>query len=272
MKRFLCILFAVILTFSPAISAGKYDKQLMTIEEELYGINYSDQSDEKRIARLEQSVYGLVSKKSLAERVKKISDDLSADVIDEKIKPCEDTFMAEEEALAADETVRYPVLDRVETKLFSKMYDKNTLDNRLARIEKQLFNNQTYESESYNERVERIKNNVFKEDYRMASQNAPYDDLSYGSGMASGDLSGLNRNLFTGRGRTSFSDRLASLENEMLGGSYDYDTEEERINRLNSAYKAQHSIKKYDSNRFQQGLSTAMQVGAMILMVLCMVL
>ena len=106
MKRFLCILFAVILTFSPAISAGKYDKQLMTIEEELYGINYSDQSDEKRIARLEQSVYGLVSKKSLAERVKKISDDLSADVIDEKIKPCEDTFMAEEEALAADESVR----------------------------------------------------------------------------------------------------------------------------------------------------------------------
>ena len=90
--------------------------------------------------------------------------------------------------------------------------------------------------------------------------------------MRNGDLSGLNRNLYTGSGRTSFSDRLANLENEMLGGSYDSDTEEERINRLNSAYKAQQSIKRYDSNRFQQGLATAMQVGAMILMVLCMVL
>ena len=273
MKRFLYVLFTILITVSSGICSDKYSDRLLTIEEELYGINYSDQSDETRIARLEQSVYGVVSKKSLAERVKKISEDLSADVIDEKIKPCEDTFMAEEEeeALAADETVRYPVLDRVETKLFNKMYDKSSLDDRLVRIEKQLFN-QEYKSDSYNARVERIKNNVFKEDYRMASENAYYDDLSYGNGIQSGDLSGLNRNLFTGRGRTSFSDRLASLENEMLGGSYDDDTEEERINRLNSAYKAQNSIRKYDSNRFQQGLSTAMQVGAMILMVLCMVL
>ncbi len=271
MKRFLYMLIIVFLTFTPAL-AGKYDTQLLTMEEELYGINYADQNDETRLARLEQSVYGTVSQNSIAERVKKISDDLCADVINEKIKPCKDTFMAEEESkLAADETVSYPALDRVETKLFNKTYEKNDLDNRLARIEKHLFN-QTYDKDSYNERVERIKNNVFKEDYRMASQNAYYDDLSYGSGMRSEDLSGLNRNLFTGRGKTSFEDRLSSLENQMLGGSYNYDTDEERINRLNSAYKAQKSMNKYDSNRFQQGLSTAMQIGAMILMVLCMVL
>ena len=148
----------------------------------------------------------------------------------------------------------------------------HAMEEEIEALNRELEVRSDYDSDSYNERVERIKNNVFKDDYRMALQNAPYDDLSYGSGMRSEDLSGLNRNLFTGRGRTSFSDRLASLENQMLGGSYDYDTEEERINRLNSAYKAQNSIKKYDSNRFQQGLSTAMQVGAMILMVLCMVL
>ena len=273
MKRFLYLLFTILLTLTPVPASDKYADRLLTIEEELYGINYSDQSAETRIARLEQSIYGVVSKKSIDERVKKISDDLSADVISEKIKPCEDTFMAEEEAeeLAADETVRYPALDRVETKLFSQTYDKNTLDDRLVRIEKQLFS-RVYEDDSYNARVERIKNNVFKDDYRMASENAYYDDLSCGNGMRNGDLSGLNRNLYTGSGRTLFSDRLANLENEMLGGSYDSDTEEERINRLNSAYKAQQSIKRYDSNRFQQGLATAMQVGAMILMVLCMVL
>ncbi len=273
MKRFLIIIFAALITLTPSISAGRYSAQLLTIEEELFGINYADQSDETRLARLEQSVYGTVSKQSIQERVRKLSEDLSADVIHEKIEPCEDTFIAQEdeEELASDSTVQYPALDRVETKLFSKTYGSNDLAARLVRIEKQLFN-ETYDKDSYNERVERIKNNVFKEDYRTASQSAYYDDLSYGSGMQSGDLSGLNRNLFSGRNRTSFSDRLASLENEMLGGSYDYDTEEERINRLNSAYKAQNSIKKYDSNRFQQGLSTAMQVGAMLLMVLCMVL
>ena len=98
MKRFLYLLFTILLIVTPVPASDKYADRLLTIEEELYGINYSDQSDETRIARLEQSIYGVVSKKSLDERLKKISDDLSADVISEKIKPCEDTFMAEEEA------------------------------------------------------------------------------------------------------------------------------------------------------------------------------
>ncbi len=273
MNRFLITLFIIFATFTPAICASKYNAQLITIEEELYGINYSDQSDETRLARLEESVYGVVSKNNLATRMKKLSDDLSADVIKDKIKPCEDTFMEDEssEELASDETVRYPVLDRAETKLFSKTYEKDSLDNRIARIEKQLFN-QTYLNDNYNARVERIKNNVFKEDYRIASENAHYDDIYNGSGMTSGDLSGLNRNLFTRKGQTSFSNQLANIENQMFGSSFDSDTEQQRIDRINSAYKAQNSIKKYDSNRFQQGLSTAMQIGAMLLMLVCMIL
>ena len=242
------------------------------IEEELYGLNYSDQSDEMRLARLEQSVYGTVSKRGMAERLNKLSADLSADVFDEKISPSEDTFNSEE--VAEDTTVRYPALDMVETKLFSATYGGSSLKSRIVRIEQKLFN-QVYDSDDYNTRVERIKNNVFQNDYRMASEGARYDNdyFSYGApSFDSNDLSGINRNLYSGMGRTSFADRLASLETQMFGSSYDFDTKEERMNRLDSAYKAQKSIKKYDSNRFQQGVSTAMQVGAMILMMLCMVL
>ena len=191
---------------------------------------------------------------------------------DEKISPSEDTFSFEE--VAEDTTVRYPALDMVETKLFSATYGGSSLKSRIVRIEQKLFN-QVYDSDDYNTRVERIKNNVFQNDYRMASEGARYDNdyFSYGApSFDSNDLSGFNRNLYSGMGRTSFADRLASLETQMFGSSYDFDTKEERMNRLDSAYKAQKSIKKYDSNRFQQGVSTAMQVGAMILMMLCMVL
>lgn len=267
MKRVLCVIFVLFIscTWNVGFCSSKYDTQLLKIEEELYGINYSDQPDEKRLARLEQSVYGIVSQKAISERIKKLSEDLSADVLDEKISPTEDTFAEEE--LAEDNTVRYPVLDRVETKLFHKTYDKTDLKSRIVRIEKHLFNS-TYDKEDYNTRVERIKNNVFQNDYQIASESG-YEDVPY---YSSNDLSGLNKNLYNGFGRSGFSDRLAALENRMLGGDYNSDTDEERLNRLDGAYKAQKSIKKYDSNKFQQGLSTAMQVGAMILMMLCMVL
>ncbi len=265
MERFLGIVLILCMFSGVGICSGKYEEQLFRMEEELYGINYSDQTDDKRLARLEQSVYGIVSKKPISERVKRLSDDLSADVLSEKIEPTEDTFAQED--LAEDSTVRYPALDRVETKLFSKTFDKSGLNSRIVKIEKHLFN-KTFENEDYNTRVERIKNNVFQEDYKLASESG-YEDVPY---YSSNDLSGFNRNLYNGYGRSGFSDRLAALENRMLGGEYDFDTEEERLNRLDGAYKAQKSIKKYDSNRFQQGLSTAMQVGAMILMMLCMVL
>ena len=271
--RKIVICFLLIAIGVPIWAGGKYAQELYQIEEELYGINYADQSDETRISRLEKSVYGVdFAKKSTSERMKRLVADLSADVIDEKITPTEDTFAEEE--IAEDSSVKYPALDRVETKLFSQVNDKVGLNARIVKIEKHLFN-QTYDKEDYYSRVERIKNNVFKDDYRMASEGSYSDSYFYnGSGNTfnSEDLSGLNRNLYNGAGRTTFSDRLANLENQMLGGSYDFDTEEERLNRLNGAYKAQKSIKKYDSNRFQQGMSTAMQIGAMLLMVLCMVL
>lgn len=275
MKRILlCMLMLICVINLPGIASSKYANQLYKMEEELFGIDYSDQSDETRLTRLEKSVYGIPSKqKNLGERVARLTSDLSADVLDEKIPPTEDSF-ADEEELAEDSTVRYPALDRVETKLFSRPNDKSGLNARIVKIEKHLFN-QTYDKDDYHTRVERIKNNVFKDDYKLASEGSYSDSYFYnGSGNTfnSEDLSGLNRNLYNGSGRTTFSDRLASLENQMLGNSYDTDDEFDRLNRLDSVYRAKKSINKYDSNRFQQGMSTAMQIGAMLLMVLCMVL
>ena len=58
----------------------------------------------------------------------------------------------------------------------------------------------------------------------------------------------------------------------MFGTEFSTDDMNTRIKRLNSANKAKKTSKKYDSQKFQQKMSTAMEIGAMILMILAMVL
>lgn len=66
--------------------------------------------------------------------------------------------------------------------------------------------------------------------------------------------------------------RLSRLENTMFGTNFSNDDNETRINRISSAYKASKSASKYDSNRFSQNMTTAMQIGTLLLMVLACIL
>ena len=70
----------------------------------------------------------------------------------------------------------------------------------------------------------------------------------------------------------STENRLTRLENAMFGTQFDSDDTETRINRISSAYNAQKSATKYDSNRFAQNMTTAMQIGTILLMVLACIL
>ena len=62
------------------------------------------------------------------------------------------------------------------------------------------------------------------------------------------------------------------MENQTFGTEFSKDTTEKRLKRLNSANKAQKSSQKYDSQKFNQRMSTVMEIGAMLLMILAMVL
>ena len=66
--------------------------------------------------------------------------------------------------------------------------------------------------------------------------------------------------------------RLARIENSMFGTSFASDDEQTRLNRITSAYKAEKSAGKYDSNKFAQNMATAMQIGTILLMVLACIL
>ena len=101
--------------------------------------------------------------------------------------------------------------------------------------------------------------NEFVSNYHIGNDNAP----------AIGDFSGVNDAITT---RDNLSDNLTQMEYDMFGTEFSSDDTQTRIKRLNSANKAKKTSHKYDSQKFQQHMSTAMEIGAMILMILAMVL
>ena len=51
------------------------------IENDIYGFDYSNDSSQNRVSRLEKSVYGKTSTGDINKRIKRLSADISADVI-----------------------------------------------------------------------------------------------------------------------------------------------------------------------------------------------
>lgn len=70
----------------------------------------------------------------------------------------------------------------------------------------------------------------------------------------------------------TISNRLTRLELKIFNSNFVDDDEQTRLDRVSSAYQAQKTSKKYDDNKFSQHMAAAMQVGAIVLMILAAVL
>lgn len=258
--------------------------EISKIENDIYGFDYLNDELKNRVSRLEKTIYGKESNGDLNSRIKKLASDITADQIGLEIPPTEDTFR-EDEAVA-DNTVNYPIVDEIEMKLFNQTYKNRDFHTRIVTIERKLFN-KIYDVEDYSTRMDRIKAEVMPQTLAKES----YDNNS----LSSIDLSGLNSSRFSTMpyGQKNYSrpyanygdftggafpapenlnDELAQLEYDTFGTEFSNEDTKSRIKRLNSVNKAKKSSRRYDSQKFQQRMSTAMEIGAMILMILAMVL
>lgn len=283
----------------PAIAAPQAST-LSKIENDLYGFEYTNDTSQNRVERLEKTIYGKSSTGDINKRIKKLSADISADVIGLEIPPVEDTFNEEnnrDDIAKADSTVNYPVVDEIEQKLFNKTYKERDFHTRIVTIERKLFN-KIYDVDDYSTRMDRIKAEVmpervdtdrFAHEYRDNRDNdlnsdsisglsgnrfgfnMPFGQRNYTRPYANyGDMTGGAASIPQGGG--NLNDELAQLEFETFGTEFSNEDTATRIKRLNSVSKAKKSSSKYDSNKFSQRMSTAMEIGAMILMILAMVL
>ena len=306
MKKILTYLFIITyitsfcVLYLPAYASTNINT-LSKIENELYGFDYSKDSSQKRVERLERSIYGKVSTGDVNNRIKKLSADISADVIGLEIPPIEDSFKEDDEVIA-DSSVNYPIVNEIEQKLFNQTYKNRDLHTRIVTIERKLFG-KIYDVDDYSTRMDRIKAKVMPETIAQNSNESFFGDRSYDDGsyyddnaLNSLDLAGTSQSRFsmpfgqrnytrpyvnygdsTG-GAADFSynpnlnDELAQMEYETFGTEFSNEDTTTRIKRLNSVNQAQKSSAKYDSNKFSQRMSTVMEIGAMLLMILAMVL
>ena len=293
MKKILIIIFILtnISILLPVYASN--NSELSKIENNFYGFEYSKDSVENRVKRLEKAVYGKTSNGDINKRITKLSGDISADVIGLEINPTKDTFLAEE---IEEDNVNYPIIDEIETKIFGKTNTKLDFHSRIVKIEKNLFN-KIYDVDDYSKRIERIKEKLWPA--RMAEKSYNSQEYTYydDNTINSNELSGTKQSWFnmpfgqrkysrpyTNYGdfkrrddeiatdQSTLNDDLSQLEYETFGTEFSNDDTQTRIKRLNSAKKAKKSSAKYDSQKFSQYMSTAMEVGAMILMILAMVL
>ena len=289
MKKYIIPVLMLSLLYCPpniCFSAqNTQNAEISKIENDIYGFDYINDELTRRVERLEKTIYGKPSKGDLTKRIKKLVTDISAEQIGLEISPVEDTFS--EENQVADSSVQYPIVDEIEMKLFNKTYKDRDFHTRIVTIERKLFN-KIYDIDDYQTRMDRIKTEVMPEALVTDNNRFNYDDNS----ISSSDLSGIKNNMFSGRmpfGQQNYTrpyanygdyyppqrdieEELAELEYDAFGTEFSSESTKSRIKRLKSANKAKKSSHKYDSQKFQQHLSAAMEIGAMILMILAMVL
>ena len=288
MKNILQIIF---IFFLIPISVNAYSTDILDkIENDFYGFNYSNDKTINRIERLEKSVYGKTSSGDINKRITKLSGDVSSDVIGLQIEPVRDTFLADDYE-QEDSNVNYPIVNDIEQKLFNTTYKNRDLHTRIVTIEKKLFG-KIYDIDDYSTRMDRIKSHIYPQSVAFDDEIDNYNNYN-DNYLTSKDLSGTNQSRFrmpfgqrnytrpyTNYGDNNkdyynsdnLSDELSQLEYDTFGTEFSSDDTQTRIKRLNSASKAKKTSQKYDSQKFSQRMSTAMEIGAMILMILAMVL
>ena len=304
MKKILLTLIFMNLLFAPCTFAASNTEILNKIENSLFGFEYNNEDEASRVNRIEENVYGTVSNGDINKRIAKLNKDLGAELYGQEIEPCEDTLAREEEEKevlsSEDPNIDYPVINELEKSVFNKEFKNMKVKDRLAQLEKKVFT-KDYAADDLSTRVDRLREQVRPQGLEQQLANAvdtyhtegyypppiDYDGMTIGGTSSSYDsdsysfpMAGRKVNLSTVENalyhqnfkNEPMSNRLARVEQSMFGESFEDQDEKTRIGRISSAFNAQKSASKYDSNRFAQNMSTAMQIGTMILMILACIL
>lgn len=268
--------------------------RLNRIEQTVYG-STTKQTNAQKLARLKKDM----ASDLIGQEIPPVKDTFME----------EDDKLAVEEKIAPGSNIDYPVINAMEKQVFNQEFKTNDVNGRLAKLEQKTFG-KTF-NDDLNTRVDRLRSKIdinssiasktpdYFDDEITLSDNSDMSSMSFPdpdeydfynsrkniapkiggaapvterySGNAS--LNAVEKALFK---QTYPSDptqnRLARLESSMFGTTFDSDPQDIRMNRISSAFNAQKSSKKYDSNKFTQNMATAFQIGTLILMVLACIL
>ncbi len=142
MNKYICNFIITALMFSlcgfyalcfaaPVLSVANH---LSKIENDLWGFDYKSENESNRLSRIEKNVFGQANTNDTIEkRIEKINAALGIESQKEALSSAGELMQEEVEG------VKYPQIDQLELKLFSKVYDKENIYKRIERLEKKIF-------------------------------------------------------------------------------------------------------------------------------------
>ncbi|MBQ8458876.1 hypothetical protein IJ541_02100 [bacterium] len=214
MKKFL--IFITIILSCQYSFAGTNSQILDKIENSLFGYTYSNEAENSRLNRIEESVYGKKSTAQTSARIAKLKKDMSADLLGQEIDPKEDTFREDEDSwvFAKEPTeaskMDYPAINELEKQVFKKEFKDQNIKTRLSNLETKTFG-KTYDKDDLSTRVDRLKAEIKPNNF-MSNMIAQQENDFY-----NGDIGKLDQNY-----------HLPSY-----GDMFDYDAYNYSHNRMN---------------------------------------
>lgn len=252
MKNFILI-FCTIFLIQNACLASSHTQTLSKVENVLYGFQYDNENDNDRLSRIEKTVYGASSNGNIENRIKKLKNDISADLMGQEIKPKEDTFADEdyytiEEEPVADTNIQYPAVDELEMRVFKQVYQSKDIKQRLTDLETKTFG-KNFTQDDLATRTDRLKAEIKPESLMnnaiAQSSNSFYDDdvitldkdyhLDRYDSPYEFDYDAYNTAQKTASRGSFFSGKksnINSIENTILKRTYPNETMDKRLSRL----------------------------------------
>lgn len=255
------ILFLTLVT-NCAFAESKTSKTLSRIENNLFGIEYTDNSDTERVSRIEKLVYGETKEGSVKMRLENLSKDIATNQMGQEIEPKWDTFADDEDNATSQKTlaqsnqdeyyepdnpkIEYPAVNELEEQIFGKTYKNLDINTRLAKLEQETFK-KTYQ-DALSDRVDRLKskNNIQKnnsiqvpQDYYPQDNYYSQDDnyFSPQTLAQNNDANNFNPKQTTPTEYTdkSLNSKLKKLEKTVFKQNFANDSPDTRLSRLETA-------------------------------------
>ena len=290
MKKRILLIFTFLITFSIcAFAAVSTKDSLNAIENSLFGYEYKNETETKRLERLEQHLYGEKRTGNIQKRLETIQTDTGI-FVQEPQKNMQQANnqnpnqqMQNIPNVKEDASVDYPIVDKMEEEIFHTTYKKENIYNRLNRLEEKVFTKTS--NADLNTRVDKLasvlkpqmlQNQTYQSNYTVQemdnyynqsgfdtvnNQTLPMQLLAFEETLLKKSYDGENN-----------ANRLSRLEQRMFNKTFPTDPDITRMQRLKVAYDAKQNSYKYENNRRMQNMATVSQLGGILLMILAILL
>ena len=300
MKKFVSIL-CVMLVFAPCGFCFNLKDEISVIEKELFSAEYGERPVTARLSAIEKFLYGKQNSGTDIQRLQKIKETTGINPTPVKVaqNPSQYEFSqnspksggkniydypSSSANYASSPNVSYPIVDKMEEKVFGKTFKDKDITERLAKLEQKTFGK--ISDKDLNARTDMLKASILahkQEKITYGNDYEPHVQRNYHGQIPGNERaiteSDYNYGLSTAE-RLVFGDsrpgesrerRLSNLEKKIFHKTFENEPSSQRLERVVAAAAGQKTARGgYD--KWEKYLSTGIQVGGILLMILAMIL